>query len=58
LIISLIVGAKIIFPILFIILGIILSLFKGRYMDIIMGSKFLEFFTSFFKLDEGGENWW
>ncbi|MDU5806353.1 MAG: hypothetical protein E6Z55_02665 [Peptoniphilus harei] len=58
LIISLIAGAKIIFPLAFIVLGLILSLFKGRYMDIIMGSKVLEFFTSFFKLDEGGENWW
>ena len=58
LIISVILKAKIIFPLAFIILGIILSLLKGKYMDIIKGSKVLEFFTSFFKLDEGGENWW
>ncbi|CAG7590612.1 hypothetical protein [Peptoniphilus senegalensis] len=58
LIISLIIRASIIFPLAFIILGIILSLLKGKYMDIIMGSKVLEFFISFFKLDEGGENWW
>lgn len=58
LIISLILKAKIILPCAFILLGIILSLLKGKYMDIIKGSKVLEFFTSFFKLDEGGENWW
>lgn len=58
LIISLILKAKIILPCAFILLGIILSLLKDRYMDIIKGSKVLEFFTSFFKLDEGGENWW
>lgn len=58
LIISIILRAKIILPCAFIVLGIILSLLKGKYMDIIMGSKILEFFTSFFKLDEGGENWW
>ncbi|MDU5467852.1 MAG: hypothetical protein E6084_08270 [Peptoniphilus harei] len=58
LIISVILKAKIIFSCAFIVLGIILSLLKGKYMDIIKGSKVLEFFTSFFKLDEGGENWW
>ena len=58
LIISIILKAKIILPCAFIVLGIILSLLKGKYMDIIKGSKVLEFFTSFFKLDEGGENWW
>lgn len=58
LIISIIFKGKIIFPLAFIILGIILSLLKGKYMDIIKGSRVLEFFTSFFKLDEGGENWW
>ena len=58
LIISVIFKAKIIFPCAFIIFGIILSLLKGKYMDILKGSKVLEFFISFFKLDEGGENWW
>ena len=58
LIISIILKAKIILPCAFIVLGIILSLLKGKYMDILKGSKVLEFFTSFFKLDEGGENWW
>lgn len=58
LILSVILRAKIILPCAFIVLGIILSLLKGKYMDIIKGSKVLEFFTSFFKLDEGGENWW
>ncbi|WP_297393375.1 hypothetical protein [uncultured Peptoniphilus sp.] len=58
LIISIILKAKVILPCAFIVLGIILSLLKGKYMDILKGSKVLEFFTSFFKLDEGGENWW
>ncbi|MDD7351821.1 MAG: hypothetical protein PUG84_00020 [Peptoniphilaceae bacterium] len=58
LIISLIIKAKLIIPIAFIVLGLILSLLKGKYMEIIRGSKCIEFFTSFFKLDEGGENWW
>ena len=58
LIISIILKAKIILPSAFIVLGIILSLLKGKYMEILKGSKVLEFFTSFFKLDEGGENWW
>lgn len=58
LIISIILKAKIILPCAFIVLGVILSLLKGKYMDILKGSKVLEFFTSFFKLDEGGENWW
>ena len=58
LIISIILRAKIILPCAFIVLGIILSLLNGKYMDILKGSKVLEFFTSFFKLDEGGENWW
>ena len=58
LIISIILKAKIILPCAFIVLGIILSLLKGKYLDILKGSKVLEFFTSFFKLDEGGENWW
>lgn len=58
LIISFLLKGKIIIPLGFIVMGLILSLLKGRYMEIIMGSKFIEFFTSFFKLDEGGENWW
>lgn len=58
LIISIIFKGKIFFPLAFIFLGLILSLLKGKYMDIIKGSKVLEFFLSFFKLDEGGENWW
>ena len=58
LVISLLFKGKIIIPLAFIVMGLILSLLKGRYMEIIMGSKFIEFFTSFFKLDEGGENWW
>lgn len=58
LIISLIIKAKLIFPLAFIVFGLLLSLLKGKYMEIIRGSKFIEFFTSFFKLDEGGENWW
>ena len=58
LILSAILRAKIILPLAFIVLGIILSLLKGKYMEILKGSKVLEFFTSFFKLDEGGENWW
>lgn len=58
LVISLIFKASLYIPLAFIIFGLILSLLKGRYMEIIMGSKFIEFFTSFFKLDEGGENWW
>lgn len=58
LIISLIIKVKLIFPLAFIVFGLLLSLLKGKYMEIIRGSKFIEFFTSFFKLDEGGENWW
>lgn len=57
-VLALILKANILIPLAFILMGLILSLLKGRYMDIIMGSKVLEFFISFFKLDEGGENWW
>ena len=58
LVISVALKATLKIPVVLTILGILLSLLKGKYMDIIKGSKVLEFFTSFFKLDEGGENWW
>lgn len=58
LIVSIIFKSHIKLSLLILIFGFILSMFKGKYLEIINGSKVLVFILSFFKLDEGGEKWW